>query len=156
MHFESIKDLFEAMPHGLNKELAKGLDAIIQFHLTGEEPTDGYLIVKDLECTYTGGTHPEPKTTIRADSKLWLDISNGEISGEQAFINKQYAVEGDMTVLLKLGDLFGSSSDPEEDEKTKPERTDFQYKVFEPERIKKIIVFDGGPRNTKFSKTPLW
>jgi len=153
MHFESIKDLFEAMPFGLNKGLAEGIDTIIQFHLTGEEPTDGYLTIKDLECTYTEGTHPEPKTTIRADSKLWLAISNNEVSGDQAYINKEYTVDGDMTILLKLGDLFAPSSEAEEDVKQKPKEIDFEYKTFEPGRIKNIVVFDGGPRNTKFSKT---
>ena len=153
MHFQSIKDMFEAMPYGLNKGLAEGLDAIIQFHLTGEEPTDGYLIIKNLECTYTEGTHPNPKTTIRADSKLWLAISNNEISGDQAYMNKKYTVDGDMTILLKLGELFGPTSEPEEDVKQKPREIDFEYKTFEPERIKKIVVVDGGPRNTKFSKT---
>jgi len=153
MHFKSIKDLFEAMPHGLNKELTEGIDTIIQFHLTGEEPTDGYLTIKNLECTYTEGNHPDPKTTIRADSKLWLAISNNEISGEQAYINKQYTVDGDMTILLKLAELFASSSEAEEEAKEEPREIKFAYKTFEPGRIKKIVVFDGGPRNTKFSKT---
>ena len=129
------------------------MDTIIQFHLTGEEPTDGYLIIKNLECSNTEGTHPDPKTTIRADSKLWLAISNNEISGDQAYMNKKYTVDGDMTILLKLGELFGPSSKPEEDVKQKPREIDFEYKTFEPERIKQIVVFDGGPRNTKFSKT---
>jgi len=153
MHFESIKDLFEAMPFGLNKGLAEGLDTIIQFHLTGEEPTDGYLTIKNLECTYTEGIHPEPKTTIRADSKLWLAISNNEISGDQAYINKQFTVDGDMTILLKLGDLFAPSSEAEKDVKQKPKEIDFEYKTFEPGRIKRIVVFDGGPRSDKYSKT---
>jgi hypothetical protein len=51
-------------------------DTIIQFHLTGNEPTDGYLTIKDLKCTYTEGIHPNPKTTIKSDSRLWLAISN--------------------------------------------------------------------------------
>ena len=37
MHFETVKDLFEAMPHGLNNELAQGVNALIQFYLTGED-----------------------------------------------------------------------------------------------------------------------
>jgi multimeric flavodoxin WrbA/putative sterol carrier protein len=141
------------MPHGLNKKLAKGIDTIIQFHLTGEEPTDGYLTIKNLECTYTKGIHPNPKTTIRADSKLWLAISNNEVSGDQAYINKQYTVDGDMTILLKLGELFAPPSEAEEEVKQKPKEIKFAYKTFEPGRIKKIVVFNGGPRNTKFSKT---
>ena len=151
LHFASIKELFEAMPHGLNKKLAKGIDTIIQFHLTGEEPTDGYLTIKNLECTYTDGIHSIPKTTITSDSRLWLAISNNEVSGDQAFINKEYSADGDMTILLKLGDLFAPSV--EEEAKEEPHEIQFAYKTFEPGRINKIVVFDGGPRNTKFSKT---
>jgi len=153
LHFKSIKELFEAMPHGLNKKLAKDVDTIIQFHLTGEEPTDGYLAIKDLKCTYTEGIHPNPKTTIKSDSTLWLAISNDEVSGDQAYINKKYTADGDMTILLKLSDLFSLSSEDEEDAKQKPKEIKFEYKTFEPDRIKKIVVFDGGPRNTKYSKT---
>jgi putative NADPH-quinone reductase/putative sterol carrier protein len=153
LHFKSIKELFEAMPYGLNQNLAKGIDTIIQFHLTGEEPTDGYLTIKELECTYTEGTHQNPKTTIKSDSKLWLAISNNEVSGDQAFINKEYTADGDMTILLKLSELFAPSSEAEEEVKQKTKAIKFEYKTFEPARIKKIVVFDGGPRNTKFSKT---
>jgi len=153
LNFKSIKELFEAMPYGLNKKLAKGIDTIIQFHLTGEEPSDGYLTIKNLECTYTEGIHQNSKTTIRADSKLWLAISNNEVSGDQAFINKEYTADGDMTILLKLSELFAPPSEAEEKAKKEPREIKFTYKTFEPDRIKKIVVFDGGPRNTKFSKT---
>jgi len=153
LHFKSIKELFEAMPHGLNKKLAKGIDTIVQFHLTGQEPTDWYLTIKDLECTYTEGIHPNPKTMIQSESKLWLAISNNEVSGDQAFINREYTAEGDMTILLKLSDLFAPPSEAEEEPKAEPREIKFAYKTFEPGRIKKIVVFDGGPRNTKYSKT---
>jgi len=153
LHFKSIKELFEAMPHGLNKNLARGIDTIVQFHLSGEEPTDGYLTIKDLECTYTEGIHLDPKTTIRSDSRLWLAISNNEVSGDQAYINKEYTADGDMTLLLKLSDLFSPSSEVEENVKQEPKAIKFEYKTFEPVRIKKIVVFDGGPRNAEFSKT---
>jgi len=154
MHFESTKDLFKAMPYGLNKELAQDVNAIIQFYLTGEEPTEGFLIINDLKCKFEYGSHPNPKTTVKSDSKLWLDISNGDISGSKAFINKEYEVEGDSTILLKLNALFA----PTKKEKKSPElkKIEFGYKkTFEPGKIKKIVVFDGGPRTNKYSKTSL-
>lgn len=153
LYFESIKELFKAMPHGINKKIAKGIDTIIQFHLTGEEPTDGYLTIKNLKCTYAEGVHPNPKTTIESDSKLWLSISNKEVSGDQAYINKKYTADGDITILLKLSELFSPSSEAEEKVKQESKALIFEYKTFEPGRIRKIVVFDGGPRNTKFSKT---
>ena len=158
MTFETIKDLFEAMPYGLNKEKASGVDSLIQFFLTGEEPVEGYLEIKDLRCSFTEGVHPSPKTTIHADSKLWLGISNNEISGTKAYINKDYQVEGDMSILLNLNSLFAPSKKEEKDEKEgkKPlvqKKLDKYSKTFAPGKIKRIAVFDGGPRSTKYSKT---
>jgi len=153
MSFKSNKELFESMPYGLNKKLAKGIDTIIQFHLTGKEPINGYLTIKKLQCTYTKGVHSNPKTTIKSDSSLWLGISNNEIPGDQALINNKYTAEGDIGILLKLTGLFAPSTETEKGTEPKNEEIKFEYKTFEPESIKKIVVFDGGPRNSKFSKT---
>jgi len=152
MHFRSVKELFEVMPYGLNPKRAQGLDTIIQFRLTGQEPTDGYLTIQNSQCTYSEGVSADAKTVIKADSDLWLAISNNEISGDQAYMDKKYTVEGDVGILLKLSDLFAPSTDTQE-EKRQPPEPDFEYKTFEPRRIRKIVVFDGGPRNTAFSKT---
>jgi len=152
MHFRSVKELFEAMPYGLNKKRAQGIDTIIQFHLTGKEPTDGYLSIKNMQCTYSQGISADAKTVIKADSELWLGISNNEIAGNQAYIEKKYTVEGDMSILLKLDDLFAPSTEADE-KKRKPQELKFEYKTFEPGRIRNIVVFDGGPRSAEFSKT---
>jgi multimeric flavodoxin WrbA/putative sterol carrier protein len=152
LNFKSIRDLFSAMPFGLNKENAKGVNTVIQFYLTGEESTTGYLIIKDQKCTYSEGEHPNPKTTIKCESKLWLQISNNEVSGDKALMNKEYEVEGDVTMMLKFADLFAPPS-KEKKSKPKPQNIKFEYKTFEPNKIKNIVIFDGGPRNDKFSKT---
>ncbi|MFW9946947.1 MAG: NAD(P)H-dependent oxidoreductase [Candidatus Odinarchaeota archaeon] len=158
LHFETIKDSLESMPHGLNKEVAQGVDVIIQYCLTGEEALDGYLIIKDSKCLFKYGIHPNPTTTIKSDSKLWLGITNKEISQSKAFINKEYEVEGDMKILLKLHDLFGPTKKEKEKPKKEMKKPEIKkiyssYKNFEPGKIRKIVVFDGGPRNNKFSKT---
>ena len=158
LHFESIRDSLESMSYGLNEEEAQEVDIVIQYCLTGEEALDGYLIIKDSKCVFKYGIHPNPNTTVKSDSKLWLGITNKEISQAKAYINKEYEVEGDMTILLKLHDLFGltkkeKEKPKKETKKPKPKKISSNYKNFEPEEIKKIVVFDGGPRNNKFSKT---
>ena len=152
LHFSTIKELFESMPLGFNKKRGEGVDALIQFELTGVEPTIGYMEIKNQKCTYFDGQHPNPKTIIKCDSKLWLDISNNDVSGDFAFINKQYTVEGDMGILLNFNTLFSSEED-EKPRKMKKSAPKFKYKTFEPGKIKKVVVFDGGPRNESFSKT---
>jgi len=55
--FQSVKDLFASMPFGLNKENAKSINTVVQFFLTGKEPTIGHLIISEQKCTYTEGEH---------------------------------------------------------------------------------------------------
>ena len=149
--FKTIKDLFASMPFGLNKEKAKGVNTVVQFYLTGKEPTTGHLIISNQKCTYTDGEHPNPKTIIKSNSDLWLKISNNEVSGDKAFINKEYEIEGDATIMLKFAEMFAPPQ--KEKKKNKPKPIKFEYKTFAPNKIKNIVVFDGGYRTEKFSKT---
>ncbi len=149
--FKTIEDLFVSMPFGLDKEKASGVNTVIQFFLTGQEPTIGHLIISDKKCTYNKGEHPNPKTIIRCDTQLWLNISNNEVSGDKAFINNEYEIEGDATIMLKFAEMFAPPTISKNKVKIKP--VTYDYKHFEPNKIKNIVVFDGGYRSDKNSKT---
>ncbi len=151
--FQSVKDLFASMPFGLNKENAKGVNTVVQFYLTGKEPTTGYLIISEQKCTYEEGEHPNPKTIIKSDSELWLKISNNEVSGDKAFINKEYEIEGDATLMLNFASFFEPPKLKKKQKEQKTKAVKFEYKTFEPNKIKTIVVFDGGFRSNKHSKT---
>lgn len=148
--FKSIKDTFEAMPYALNKELAKNVDAIVQFELTGDEEQTGYLRIKNQKCEYIKGLHPNPTVSIKSDSKLWLDITNEDVDSIEAFLNKEYEMSGDASIMLNFHKFFDTSATFDT---IKDRSQDYYYKTFEPKKIKNIVVFDGGPRNKKLSKT---
>jgi len=112
IHFTSVADMFAAMPFGLNRKKAEGIDAVIQFILSGEEPANGYLTIKNRTCTYSEGIHDQPTMTIKSPSRVWLDITNGELAGDRALISGMYTVEGDAALLLKLDELFSPDEDP--------------------------------------------
>ena len=151
--FKTIKALFAAMPSGMNPEAADGMDAVVQFHLTGSETMDGHLIIKEGGCTYNDGVHHNPTTTIRSDSELWLAISNGETSGEEAFLRQKYTAEGDMTILLKFNQLFALAEIEDPCESIPAYKNEYDYHAFQPDQINRIVIFDGGPRDTGLSKT---
>ena len=151
--FKTIKALFAAMPSGMNPEAADGMDAVVQFHLTGSESMDGHLIIKEGGCSYSDGVHPNPTTSIRSDSELWLAISNNETSGEEAYLHQQYTVEGDMTILLKFNQLFAWAKVEDPCESIPAYKNEYDYHAFQPGQINRIVIFDGGPRDTGLSKT---
>jgi len=159
IQFQSIKNLFQMMPFGMNKTKASGIDTVVQFRMTGEETVDGYFTIKDQTCSYTEGIHPNPATVINTPSKLWLDISNGKESGEKAFINKWYTVEGDFEILLKFQELFSNADESAQTVDTTPASPnsdiEFIYATTDPHKIKKILAVDGGSRHAKFSKSTL-
>ncbi|VAY87379.1 Iron-sulfur flavoprotein [hydrothermal vent metagenome] len=151
LKFESLKDAFEAMPHGLNKKSSKGVDVIIQLELTGDEAQDIYIAIKNRKCQCINGIHTKPTLTIKIDSTLWLNIINGNVDGTEAYLNKRYEMIGDASIMLKFEKLFNTGTI-----KTTEDRVqDYKYKTLTSKKIKNIVVFDGGPRNKKFSKTTL-
>ena len=154
LHFDTIEELFQSMPFGLNAKRAKGYDELIQFKLSGKEPTTGYLTIKNQKCTYTDGLASNPKTTVISDSELWLKISNNEVAGDIALMKNDYQVEGDASILLNLARLFSSTEElPAPTIPVETQEKEFEYKTFPPKSIKNVIVFDGGPRSDAFSKT---
>lgn len=152
-HFKTIKELFEVLPYGLNKKKSKDLEIVIQFNLTGREETTGYLEIFKSRCRYSDGMHPSPSISINSDSKLWLMISNGEISGERAYIENKYSIEGDESILLEMNELFSSTTHLKKDKEANQDSSNEDYYRLTEKQIKKIAVFDGGYRDNKFSKT---
>jgi len=150
--FDSIKDAFSSMPYGLNKELAKDIDVVIQFELTGLEKQITHLIIKNQKCEFQDGLHPNATVSIKVDSKIWLDITNGTLDGANAYINKMYEMSGDASIMLNFDKLFDTSASLETIE-NRPQ--DYTYKELSSKKIKNIVVFDGGARNKKLSKTTL-
>ncbi|MCP4295076.1 MAG: hypothetical protein GY786_05675 [Proteobacteria bacterium] len=150
--FNSMAEAGEAMPYGLDKELAKGVDTVVQFELTGEEEGTAHVIIKDQKCVFKQEAHPNPNTTIKADSKLWLDITNNKIPGDKAAIEGMFEIEGDASIMLIFADLF-TPKNLQDLAKYEPREMNYNYKSFPPGKIKNIVVFDGGPRAKKFSKT---
>ncbi len=101
-------DTIAGMPTVFNAEAAGGLTAVIQFHVTGKEPGDYYLAIENGRCTFSEGAADAPSLTINTPSEIWLAISRGEMSGQTAFIQQKYTVQGDFSVLLKMDALFSS------------------------------------------------
>ncbi|SFV59561.1 Iron-sulfur flavoprotein [hydrothermal vent metagenome] len=150
--FETLEDAFAIMPYGLNKKLAKDIVVVVGFELSGDEAQTSHLIIKNQKCEYIKTLHKNPTVTIKADSKLWLDITNGEVDSVEAFLDKRYEMIGNASVMLNFDKLFDKSANINS---IKDRPQDYNYKTFEPKKIKNIVVFDGGVRNKKLSKTTL-
>jgi putative sterol carrier protein/NAD(P)H-dependent FMN reductase len=104
---KSCKELLQMMPLGFNPEAAEGLKAVYQFEIGGDEDFVAHLVIENGSCEYHDGPSASPSgVTVKSPAHVWLAISRGEMDGQQAFMNGEYTVEGDLTLLMRLKSLF--------------------------------------------------
>ncbi|NOY98623.1 MAG: SCP2 sterol-binding domain-containing protein [Chloroflexi bacterium] len=102
----TIKALMEKMPDAFIPEKAPGLDAVIQFHFTGDEAGDWYAAIKDGKVEVKEGVHESPKMTLTADSGDYVKIFTGELDGMAAFMQGKLKLAGDLNLAMKLTQMF--------------------------------------------------
>lgn len=103
---DQVKEIFNAMPANLNADAAKGMNAVIQFNLTGDGGGNYYVTIKDGTCTVTEGTHQSPNMTMTMAAQDYVDMINGKLNGQMAFMSGKLKIAGDMGLAMKMQSLF--------------------------------------------------
>jgi len=102
----TISDLMERLPEAFQPDKAVGVDAVIQFNLTGENGGDGYITIKDGAIKVDSGTIENPKLSISADAQDMLDIFTGKLNAMAAFSGGKLKLSGDLGLSMKLMNFF--------------------------------------------------
>jgi putative sterol carrier protein len=107
---QTAKELISGMPRGFDPIGGKEVTADIQFEISGEGGGNMVLSIAGGRCTFREGVASSPLLTIRSPGEIWLKIARGEINRAKALMDGLYQVEGDMGLLLKMGELFRTPS----------------------------------------------
>ena len=107
----SLRQLLEGMTLVFEPREAEGLEAVIQYRMTGEEPGDYFLRIAEGDCTFHSGRAGSPDLTIQSPSDVWARISRGEVSGQDALLQGRYTAEGDMNLLINMNQIFSGNPD---------------------------------------------
>lgn len=103
----TIAQLMEKMPGAFLPEKAQGLDAVIHFKFSGEEPGEWNAVIKDGKCAVSQGIPArQPNMTLSADSSDYVKIFTGELDGMQAFMQGKLKLAGDLNLAMKLMQMF--------------------------------------------------
>lgn len=102
----AVKQIFDNMPSSLNESAAQGMDATIQYDLTGDGGGKHYTVIKDGACTVHEGAADSPTMTVTMDANDFVAMTNGELDGMSAFMSGKLRVAGDMGLAMKLQSLF--------------------------------------------------
>ena len=106
---DSISSYIELMKLGFNTDATNGLNAKIQFNFTGD--IQGYCFLEISEGTLKAqqGTANQPSLTVNSPFDMWMDILTGKADGQQTFLDQKYTVEGDLSLLMQMDQLFGNN-----------------------------------------------
>ena len=104
---DSIETFMILMPMGFKPEAAQDLRAAIQFHFSGEVERHCYFRIENGSLTPVKGEAEKPDLIISSPFEVWMDIMTGKADGQQMFMEQKYKVMGDLSLLLRLSQLFG-------------------------------------------------
>jgi putative sterol carrier protein len=103
MESKTPQEFFEtALQDRFKPEKAKGIDVTVQINLTGINPSNWAITLKDQKIQAIQGTIPEPTLTLKTSANDFLDVVNGKLSAERAFFSGKIDFKGDITTALKL------------------------------------------------------
>jgi putative sterol carrier protein len=102
----SMSSLIEKLPEYFIPENAQGVDAVMQFSLSGEGGGDWFLTIKDGTLTVDEGKADNPRLTVVADAKDMLDIFTGKLNAMAAFSSGKLKLSGDLGLSMKLMNFF--------------------------------------------------
>ena len=102
----SVAEIFGAMADRFNPDAAAGMDAVFQYDVTGDDGGKWYCAIKDGACDVQEGEHESPSITITIADSDFVDMIEGRLNGQQAFMSGKLKIGGDMMLAMKIGTIF--------------------------------------------------
>ena len=106
MAYTTAKESIEKMPVVFDANAAKGLNAVFQFNLTGDDGGQWNLTVKDGTCELQEGAHAAPTVTLTLAGTTWLSIVNKKMNAMQASMSGRLKTVGNMLTAQKIPTVF--------------------------------------------------
>ncbi|HSW36450.1 MAG TPA: SCP2 sterol-binding domain-containing protein [Candidatus Limnocylindrales bacterium] len=85
----------------------KGVNAVYQFDLTGDNGGVFHITVADGTSTVAEAAHDNPNITITMAADDFSNMLEGKLNATSAFMAGKLKVKGDMSLAMKLQSLLG-------------------------------------------------
>ncbi|MCX4240561.1 Rieske 2Fe-2S domain-containing protein [Paraliomyxa miuraensis] len=106
----SVAEYFDTLPQRFVSSASRGVDAVFQWDIPGEDGATIHAIVKDGTMELREGKHPQPTVTIAIPAADYLKLINGELDGARAFTTGSGKVSGKLRMAMKMRNIFPVAS----------------------------------------------
>ncbi len=104
---QELDQLFTTMAANFDPSKAEGVNATIQFDLSGENGGLYWVRMADGKAESGAGQAQNPNMTLRAAADDWAAVVKGDLNPMQAFMSGKLKIQGDMGLAMKLQSLLG-------------------------------------------------
>ena len=99
-------EYFAQLASKVNKEKVKGMNAVYQWDITGDNGGKWHVILKDDDVKVGNGQAENPNITLTLESQNFMDLVTGKLNGQMAFLTGKLKIQGDMTLAMKLQSIL--------------------------------------------------
>jgi len=106
MEAKTPKEFFEkVLPARFDSSKAAGVDAVVQMNITGDNGGDWYIVIKNQKLEVKTGIYENPVITAKMKDTDYVDMVNGKITGDKAYMTGKLRFKGNISVGMKLKGL---------------------------------------------------
>ncbi len=103
---DDIAKIFPGMVERFDAKKAEGINAAIQFDLSGDSGGMYWLRIAEGAAQSGEGTVDSPKLTLRATADDFYSMMTGGLNPMQAFMTGKIKIQGDTGLAMKLMPLI--------------------------------------------------
>jgi putative sterol carrier protein len=103
---EKLETLMQQIINNFQPEKANGVNAKIQFHISGNLGSDWVATIQNQKLNVEKGTISNPNLTLSAEIQDLLKLAQGKLNPMQAFMQGKVQIKGDIALAMRLVDLF--------------------------------------------------
>ena len=105
---EEVAGIFTTMVQRFDPSKAAGMNATIQFDLSGDNGGAYWLRIADGKAESGAGQSDSPRLTLKATADDFVSMLSGSLNPMQAFMQGKVKIVGDTGLAMKLMPLINS------------------------------------------------
>jgi putative sterol carrier protein len=100
------QDVFDQLAANFDPTGAEGMDATIQFDLSGEGGGQWYVSIAGGRASVAKGKAPAANMTISTSAADYLEMIEGRLDPQMAFMGGRLSLGGDLSIAMRMQGLF--------------------------------------------------
>ncbi len=105
---DSIETFLMLMKFSFNAHNAMDARLTVQFNFSGQVTGECYFIIENENLKTGLGKINNPDLIIDSPFEVWMDILTKKADGQKMFMEKKYKTQGDISILMQMGEFFGN------------------------------------------------